>query len=139
MKIAINKDSILDGAQMAISVIARDEVDSAGNSLYPILSVTNRDRELLSSVFDGAYAEFASQFSGYVGNQESDGLVLNLPDFYESMTSFVSNMAKGYFSDYLTGYWLRMKGSTMYEPFLANSVAMMESIKKSLFTRKAPM
>lgn len=124
--------------KMAVSVIARDEVNAAGNPMYQRLAITERDMKMLDDLFTSALTSLVTELRTVKILPETDGLNLELPDFDEYQTPYAVLLAESYLKDSITGSWLKRKGSAMYEPFLNSSEGSLVNLKSVLFTRKAP-
>lgn len=138
MKIAIDKDSILDDVKMTVSVIVRDEVDGQGNSLYPIVMPTSRDDGMLALLYEDGIKSILSALKGLYPVMSENAIELNAPDFTEEQEKSVCDMADSCVKDGIVGAWLKLKGSSMYQPFIDSSLASLNSLKGLLFNRKAP-
>jgi hypothetical protein len=138
MKIAIDKDSILDDVKMTVSVIVRDEVDGQGNSLYPIVMPTSRDDKMLTLLYNDGMNSLLSAVNTLNPTLDGGEIELTKADIEDASVGLLQSLARSFLKDGITGAWLKLKGSAMYQPFIDSSIALLSDFKRKAYLRKTP-
>lgn len=138
-EINISIDEAFETARMNVSVVARDEVDGNGNPLYQVIAITERDKDVLGEFWNLAKSNFISHLRTMKFSTTTEGFDFTLPNIDAGKLQNASMIAQTYFSDFLTGSWLRLKGSSMADTFMSSATVSLDNLKKLLFNREAPV
>lgn len=139
MTIDIDKQAILTAVKMAISVIARDEYDTSGNSLYAVIAPTSRDGGMLSQIVGDGIINLISSVKRLNPCISDDGIVLDVRDWSDTKIDSMKSIAHNYLKDNTIGAWLKLKGSEMFQLFIDSASMLLGDFKTMAFTREMPV
>lgn len=133
MEISVSKTAIINAVKMTVSVIARDEVDAAGNPMYPIMAITSQHEGVVNNLLDAGVGMLCAQVASIVDRTDTaDGYTLDL----KSDATGADKDVEKFLIDYVVSRWLQMKGSAMADTFIGAANAALLNVRKVLFQRR---
>lgn len=140
MDIIIDKNKVIRDVAMSVSVIARDLVDTNGNSLYDKVAIQSRDQDFLLIFWDKALGELSLSLCDFVIGRDEDVLSLYLNDRTNiGLAKDVLKLCEDYIRNRIAYEWMKIKASDHSDNFLTLSEESVRLIKEKLYYKNVPV
>lgn len=139
MDIIIDKEKVIKDVGMCVSIIARDLVDSNGESIYDKVAVQQRDRDFLLIFYEKALSWLSLALCDFLISREGDKLSLYLNDRTNTaLSQDVSNLCEDYIRNRVAYEWMNIKAADYSGNFLSQSEESVRLIQEKLYYKNVP-
>lgn len=139
--LSVNKEAIWQEVAKATNY-SGDKTTEADDKAYDRIVITDEDTKSLQRFWDEAVAvanEHLEEMLITYSNSTEYKATLNVSSMYNTaLNSSVEKALLSYFVAGIVGRWYKFANKSEASEFLTDSAAMLELVKRKLYSRKAP-
>lgn len=121
MEITIDRNAILKGVEMNVSVTGRNYRDADGNSLWDKVKIQERDEPMLLQFWDSAYGHLLKSLENFVEGHTSTSLTLaDNRRMNKNVVSDLPAVVQAVLVNLITAEWMKLK-AVEFAPLYADA------------------
>lgn len=126
--------------ELSLSVIGKRTVDDKGERLFTDITVSTREKEIISDYFRQAVIDLAAELTAFISASTDTTITIDLPTNHSSaLDTFITKSCEAYCVSYALASWFNVTAPRLTEKYNADCTRQIAALIRIIHDKRAPV
>lgn len=139
MVITLNYTALQAKVERSLSVIGKRTVDDKGELLFRDITVSTREKEIVTDYFRQAVIDLAAELTAFISASTDTTITIDLPTNHSNaLDAFITQSCEAYCVSYALASWFNVTAPRLTEKYTADCTRQIAALVRVIHDKRAP-